>query len=474
MVTKVNQDIPLMAHLMRRAGFGATREELEAYCAKGYEATVEELLHPERVPDLELDLISRYQGDWLYHDNWQSNNIYWTYRMINSKRHLEEKITLFWHGILCASYSKVEENIEMFNYIEMFRRYGLDSFRKLLLKLSREPAMLFFLDNTESHKYAINENYGRELLELFSLGVGMDGHPNYTEDDVKVCAQALTGWTRQNPIPRVPYGGYGWEFKYDPADHNDDEKTFLGEKGRFNGEEVIDIIVKQPACARFVSRHLYNFFVADEPQMPAWQDTPPRDPAAIKMLEDEYFRSNYDIRSMLRVLFNFNFFKNARFTRLKSPAELVIGVARLVEGFKEPTQESVGLHHDMANMGMQLQDPPTVEGWHTGQEWINSGALVERINFASGLLGNTDLPGVRAMVDRLAAQSSLSPEQFVDGCLELLGPVWVSEDTKHILVAEVRRDGELRTTTDEERRAFTRRVAEMLQLITATPEYQLC
>ena len=177
---------------------------------------------------------------------------------------------------------------------------------------------------------------------------------------------------------------------------------------------------------------------------------------------------------MLRVLFNSNFFKNARFTRLKSPAELVIGMARLVEGFKEPTQESVGLHHDMANMGMQLQDPPTVEGWHTGQEWINSGALVERINFASGLLGNTDLPGVRAMVDRLAAQSSLSPEQFVDGCLELLGPVWVSENTKHILVAEVRRDGELRTTTDEERRAFTRRVAEMLQLITATPEYQLC
>ena len=115
-------------------------------------------------------------------------------------------------------------------------------------------------------------------MELFSLGVGMDGHPNYTEDDVQSCARAFTGWTIPNPIPRYPYGRYDSRFVYNPDDHDDGEKTFLGETGRWNGEDVIDIIAKQPATARFISRHLYNFFVADEPQVPAWQDTPPQDP----------------------------------------------------------------------------------------------------------------------------------------------------------------------------------------------------
>ena len=153
--------------------------------------------------------------------------------------------------------------------------------------------MVFYLDNCMSHKGAINENYGRELLELFSMGVGMDGHPNYTEEDVKVCARAFTGWTIANAIPRYPYGRYESQFAYNSVDHDDSEKTFLGETGRWNGEDVIDIIAKQPATARFIARHLYNFFVADEPQVPAWQNSPPRDPKAIQALEQAYFRSNY-------------------------------------------------------------------------------------------------------------------------------------------------------------------------------------
>ena len=464
-----DNDIALMAHLMRRAGFGATYEELEARAAKGYEATVEELLHPEEQPDLEMDVLQRYFNEWKEMVALEVGQAYWTYRMINTRCPLQEKVALFWHGILCTGNSKCEHGKQVQVQLNMFRRNGMGSFPNLLVELSRDPAMVFYLDNCMSHKGAINENYGRELLELFSIGVGMDGHPNYTEDDVKECARAFTGWTITNAIPRYPYGRYEAQFVYNSSDHDDSEKTFLGETGCWNGEDVIDIIAKQPAAARFVSRHLYNFFVADEPQVPAWQDTPPRDPEAIKMLEDEYFRSNYDIRSMLRVLFNSDFFKNARFAKVKSPAETVAGTMRLVGDFTAPKPGLHPIAMEIRYMGQDLINPPTVEGWHTGREWIDSGTLVERINFTADQVGNVDLPGVRAIINRLGSEgTSMSPERLVDRCLDMLGAYELAEETRSKLVAHAQGRDELRTGTDD----FARRVGQILQLIVATQEYQ--
>ena len=462
-------DIALMAHLMRRAGFGATYEELEERAARGYEATVDELIHPEGQPDLEMDILERYFTDWRDLIALENNQAYWTYRMINTKHPLQEKIALFWHGILCTGNSKCEHGKQIQLQLDMFRRHGMGSLHTLLLELSRDPAMVFYLDNCMSHKDAINENYGRELLELFSMGVGMDGQPNYSEDDVKECARAFTGWTITNAIPRYPYGRYESQFIYNPYDHDDNEKTFLGESGRWNGEDVIDIIARQPATARFVSRRLYNFFVADEPQVPAWQDTAPNDPEAIKMLEDEYFRSNYDIRSMLRVLFNSDFFKDARFAKVKSPAEVVIGTMRLVKDFTSPKPGVHPIGMEIRYMGQDLMNPPTVEGWHTGKEWIDSGTLVERINFTADQVGNVDLPGVRAIISRLGSEGdTMSPDRLVDGCLDMVGVYELTEETRDRLVAHAQKLGELRTGTEE----FTRSVGQMLQLIVATQEYQ--
>jgi uncharacterized protein (DUF1800 family) len=350
----------------------------------------------------------------------------------------------------------------------MFRRDGMGRFSDLLLGLAVDPAMVFFLDNCMSHKGAINENWGRELLELFSLGVGMDGKLNYSEDDVKEAARAFTGWTVVNAIPRYPYGRYLSKFVYDPKDHDNGEKTFLGETGNWNGEDIINIIVKQPAAARFVSRHLYNFFVADEPQVPAWQHTAPQDPEAIKQLEAEYFRSNYDIRSMLRLLFNSDFFKNARFARVKSPVETVVGTTRLVGEFTFPQPGFNGLTLSVRYMGQDILNPPTVEGWHTGKEWIDSGTLVERINFTADKVGNVNLPGVRDIVARLRAEGpTLSPERLVDGCLELLGGYKLAAETHNELVALVQTGGEIRTGAAD----FPQRAAQMLQSIVATTEY---
>ena len=466
-----DNDISLMAHLMRRAGFGAPYEEVEARAAKGYEATVEELLHPEQQPDIDVDLVNRYVVDMkdltlLLEDA----QIYWTYKMINTKRPLEEKIALFWHGILCTGHSKCDHARQTYIQMDMFRRLGMGSFPNLLLELSKDPSMIYYLDNCLSHKGAINENFGRELLELFSLGVGMDGHANYSEDDVKACARAFTGWTITNAIPRYPYGRYDINFAFNPDDHDYGEKTFLGETGPWDGEDIINIIAKQPATARFVSRHLYSFFVADEPQVPAWKGTPPRDPEAIKMLEEEYFRSNYDIRSMLRVLFNSENFKSARFAKVKSPAETVIGTMRLVGDFSDIKPGLLPIAWTMRYMGQDLINPPSVEGWHTGREWIDSGTLVERINFTADQVGNTDLPGVRSIINRLGSEGpTLAPERLVDRCLELMGCYELAAENRDMLVARAQNTGDLRIGTEE----FAEEVGRMLQLIAATQEYVL-
>ena len=464
----VNQEFALMAHLMRRAGFGAPFEELEARTAKGYEATVEELLQPDKQPDMERDIMMRYKTEWVSQAGLEGQQEEWTYQMINSKRPLQEKIALFWHGILCTGHAKCEYPRQQQLELNMFRTVGMGSFRELLQALSKDPAMVFYLDNCMSHKDAINENWGRELLELFSLGVGMDGEQNYSEDDVKEAARAFTGWTVTNSIPRYPYGKYEASFIYDPSDHDEATKTFLGETGNFNGEDIVDIIVKQPGTARFVARHLYNFFVADEPQVPAWKDTPPRDTEAIKMLEEEYFRSNYDISSMLRVLFNSNFFKNSRFEKVKSPTETVVGTMRLVGDYTTPKLGLNALTLNIRYMGQDLLNPPTVEGWHTGKEWIDSGTLVERINFTADQVGNTDLPGVKNIIERFNSEgSTISHEQFISGCLEMLGAYELTPETHSQLMEMAQSEGEVKTGTPE----FETRVGQMLQSIVATTEY---
>jgi uncharacterized protein (DUF1800 family) len=324
--------------------------------------------------------------------------------------------------------------------------------------------MISWLDNNENHRVAVTENWGRELLELFSLGVG-----NYTEVDVREASRAFTGWTFETKIPRLPYGRFPWKFKYLSEDHDDTEKTFLGHTGNFNREDIIDIIVQQPACHRFIARHLYNFFVADEPQVPAWQITPPRDPQAIDALVTSFRESGCEMKAVLRTLFTSDFFKQARFSKIKSPAELVVSTLRIVGGEELPRPmygEEVAMQPTY--MGQDLLNPPSVEGWHTGAEWINSGSLMSRINFAAEMFGDTSRPGVQAIIARLRAKGTLAPEQLVDGCLDLMGPLQVEDETRQELLEQARGGGNLSwDAADAEQR-----VVEMLQLVVAMREYQ--
>jgi uncharacterized protein (DUF1800 family) len=448
-----------MAHLFRRAGFGATRDEIEAAVARGYEATVEELLNPEGQPDLEYDLIYRFYPDMKEARRIETNQAYWLYRMINSQRQLEEKMTLFWHCLFATAFSKANNARLSKLQIDMFRRNCLGSFKTLLVELSKDPAMIFWLDNQENTNEVHNENYGRELLELFSMGIG-----NYTEEDVKDCARAFTGWGFSHMVKNGPHGRINWEFKFHPELHDYGEKVFLGERGNFDGEDIIEIIVRQPDTARFIARRLYLYFVSDV-----------ADESAVEELAEVFLRSGGDIRTVVRALLLSDFFrsKSALYRKVKSPAEHVAGLERLVGDYRFPAFGIRDAAAEFTYMGQDLLNPPSVEGWHTGKEWIDTGILVERINFAAGLVGDPNKPGVRAIIDRLRAEGELSPEELVDRCLDLLGPLPVLPATRSSLLEHMSKAGPLRFAATDDPAADTR-VTELLQLIVATREFQFC
>ena len=468
-------DIELMGHLMRRAGFGAGYKELEARAGKGYEATVDELIATDSQEGIDDLLLYRYHPDHQGGLGMAGAAAYWLYRMVNTRGPLHEKMSLFWHSVFATGYQKVTQGRGMMNQIGMFRKHGMGSFRDLLVEISKDPCMVLWLDNNENHAGAVNENYGRELLELFSMGVG-----NYTEQDVKECARAFTGWTTAN-IDYVamkaqrdslwPYGRMSMRFEYRADDHDGGEKEFLGHTGGFDGRDVVDIICAQPATARFIARHMYHFFVADEPPVPQWSLHPPADPEAIDILAQAYFEHDYRIDEMLRVLFKSDFFKSRSswFRKVKGPAELVAGLLRLTGRYRMPDPRLQGDANLLTFMGQTLINPPSVEGWHQGTEWIDTGTAVERINYAVQQLSDPALPGVKRLVGNVIAASGngdATAESLVQACLDHMGAISVKESTREALVefAAERGTGEGGGSAEN--------VAELVELVAATPDFQ--
>lgn len=469
MTIAASNPLSLMAHLLRRAGFGSDRNELEKYAARSYEDVVDDLLNPERFDAPEDEILSRFYPH--LHANKDNPAIWngrWFYRMVNTDRPLEEKMTLFWHSVFATGWTKSEHTPTMVDHIQMLRTNCLANFRTLLLGISRDPAMIFWLDNNENHRNAINENYGREILELFSMGIG-----NYTEDDIKSAARAFTGWTYDTPVALYPFGHFDVKYRFRADDHDGGQKTFLGHTGNLDGEDIINIIAKQEVTARFIGRHLYNFFVADEAQVPAWSIAPPADPSAIDDLAKAWIDSDADMKVVMRTLFNSEWFKAARFKHVKSPAEFVASVLKLSGEYAEPAPDLHKLEGTIVTMGQKLMDPPSVEGWHTGKEWIDGGTLTERVNYAIDTLNNPDKPGVKAIIDRISSQGNLTtPEQLVDNILDLIGPLEVESGTRDTLVAHAQVDGVLDWSSGTAAEISTARVVQMLTLVVSAREFQ--
>ena len=461
-LTKADTKIDMMAHLMRRAGFGASREELESRSLLGYEETVEELLAPSL-----QDPVDRYQFLRYYPMWWKPGTMgglgqaEWVWTMISTKAPLQEKMCLFYHNIFATGVAKVDHYDEIQDMIDMFRDKGLGKYKEILMEVAKSPAMIYWLDNNENHADSVNENWGRELLELFTMGVG-----NYTETDVRECSRAFTGWTLEHKLPRFHMGRWDWEFKFIPEDHDYTDKEFLGHTGNFDGEEIIDIILSKPATAQFIARHLYSFFVADEPQVPAWSVTPPNDPKAVYFLAEALMASDYHMGTVLQKLFTSDFFKEQRFSRVKNPTEVVISTLRLVGGTDRPSPETLDWTGQIAYMGQDLLNPPSVEGWHNGIEWINSGTLMKRTNFVSELISDTERPGVRNIIDRIKLAGS-NPINIIDACLDIMGPMEVSDQTRRELIDHSEKQGDFDWNSDGEEKLI-----EVLQLLVATREYQ--
>jgi uncharacterized protein (DUF1800 family) len=339
-------------HLLRRAGFGTTLQEQSYYQNLGYDAALEELLHPEKVGDDALEKL-------LYDQNYDFTDLgdlkpWWIYRLMFTRRPLLEKMTLFWHGHFATSNAgKVNNPYLMYQQNQIFRNQGLGKFQDLLLSVSKDPAMIIWLDNQQNTKNKPNENYAREVMELFTMGIG-----NYSEADVKEAARAFTGWAAPNG------------FYFNRKQHDIGDKTFLGQKGNFGGEDIVQILSARPETARFLARKLIVYFVCDNP-----------DDDYVQRIADSYSKNGQDMRTVLKTIFTSPEFQSekAYHTRIKSPVEFVIGTMKLLQVDKIDGD----LPAVMARMGQSLFEPPNVKGWDGGMNWIATDTLMERFNFAA-------------------------------------------------------------------------------------------
>ncbi|MFN3285201.1 MAG: DUF1800 family protein [bacterium] len=381
------------AHLLNRATFAARPEDVERAVRQGLNATVDELLSaaqaaedfppPDfttlrslwenvyglarmRAPEAQRAEARRiaFRADV---EKFEEVRRWWVRRMIVSPQPLREKMVLFWHGLLVSGRPEVEHAENLYRQNELFRRMALGNFQELILATCKDPAMLEYLDNRSNRKGRPNENFARELLELFTLGIG-----NYTEQDIKEAARAFTGWTLQ-----------GFEFTFNPAWHDGGPKTFLGRTGHWDGTDIVRIIFEQPAASRYLPRRLFAFFAYPDPE-----DSLVEEMAAV------FRRNNFEVAPLLRAILTSEAFYSPRAirTQVKSPAQLVVGTARLLE---LPVEMVPSLVRAMDLMGQALMAPPNVGGWPSGERWITTSTLLVRYNF-SALVLTGGMPGVAA------------------------------------------------------------------------------
>ena len=455
MITSLDKKI-LIAHLLRRAGFGCTYDQIEKLSLMEYDDVVDLLINPEYGPPEDQDLLDRYFIASVEARTARHADPQWTWRLAKSEKQLEEKIALFWHGLLAVGGIKLDHGLAMLEEIDLFRKYGLGKFETLLLKISEDPGMMYWLDNQNSHKDAPNENYGRELLELFSMGIDENGEGSYTEDDVKTAARAFTGWASKPTPPPFFLGPFPMEFSFDKSDHDNTEKTFLGEKGNFNGNDIVNMVAKHPSTAKFICKRLYLYFVSETEN---WDE--------INKLSEVFLKNDGEIKKVLEAMFKSEHFKSGdiRFKKVKSPSDLVFGISRLVDKYKIPDLDSAELAINTLLMGQFLMNPPSVEGWHEGEEWIDSGSLIERINYASTEISNTSSYGVKRIIEIIIEKNIAEPDDLINRTLETLGYIDITDKTKGMIKEHLRKN---KFTNKEDK------ILDVLKLIVSTPDFQYC
>jgi uncharacterized protein (DUF1800 family) len=430
-------DLRKVAHLHRRAGFATSRDQLERDVKGGPAASVDRLLKPRLLNDDEKQILGSLRQGVLDSRDAARLKAWWLYRVLYDPDPLREKLTLFWHGHFATSNRKVNSVPLMLAQNETLRRHALGPFGDLLAAMVGDAAILIWLDGASSKKEKPNENFAREFLELFTLGVG-----HYTEKDIREAARAFTGWAVEK--------GRG---VYRDGAHDAGDKTFLIQTGAWNANDVIRITLEQPACAEFLCRKLYRFLVNETEEPQADLQT---------ALAAEMRGHNYDLAHVVGVILRSRHFyaeENQR-QRVKTPVELSAGLLRALEVPRRDVR-LLALALACERQGQELFHPPNVKGWDGGRTWLDSAAVLARGNWCNDVIwGNAGfgLPPYDPLA--WAERHGLATEHATTALLDLLLQCECDDQARDLIV-RVSRDG----SADGLRKA--------LQLIVHCPEYQL-
>jgi len=430
----------LAAHLYRRAAFGADWATLQRALDEGPAATVDRLLRGGDGAD-SFYAEARRAVEPLLGAPIEAGHLpaWWLHVMLRTPHPLLEKITLFWHGHFATSSAKVTDPWLMYGQNALLREHALSSFRPLLHGMAKDAAMLIWLDSAVNRKAHPNENFAREVMELFCLGLGQ-----YTEQDIKQAARAFTGWE----VRRRRYF-------FNPYQHDGGEKLVLGVRGPFNGEDVLQILLEQPAAAKFLVGKLYRYLVSE---------TSPAPETLLAPLADGYRQRDYDTSWLVGTILRSNLFFSRLVvrTRVKGPVDLAIGLLRSLEA----SVNTYALAEDLAPLGQALFAPPNVKGWDGGGEWINSSTLVGRANLVWALVGGADNRyGNRVPLERLAALEGVTePAAVARRLAELL----LGTDPPQAVSVQLAAVAADNSITDQRLR-----LARLVHAVATLPEYQL-
>lgn len=492
---QISDDRSKLRHVLRRFGLGASEAELDFYEPKGFKGAVEYMIEAAITPP-SLEINPRDFANKQGAVNLRVMQGLWYMRFLTTEKPLQEKMVLFWHNHFATSAEKVTNPATMAKQIELFRTMGMSNFRDLLLAVSQDPAMIFWLDNQLNVVGKPNENFAREVMELFTLGIG-----HYTEKDIQEAARAFTGWgysqrgqNRRDDVPR-PFDS----FVFSPKLHDDGQKTIFGKTGNFNGEEVIDMLCKNPQTARYLTEKAWAFFVSSTPNK-----------AAIDRISKEFFDSGLEITVLVRSIINSKeFFAPEVVGKLiKTPIDFAIDTARqlgvggiikqlMADGKANPdVNEENGLnrglvralsgpiaaHSSTKSMGMELMYPPDVSGWDFGESWISTGTMIARMKWADSLfpvgartgqpLGGAN-PAQRAGLMPLAAYPLFQDDPTAEGIVKRLCSIYdvvLSRDKMESLTSVAEQELGSRLTLQN-----ANQVARRVSMgIFASPEFQFC
>jgi uncharacterized protein (DUF1800 family) len=476
-------------HLFRRAGFGPNANDLVRFGESSVSLVLDYLVEYDRLPD-DVDTkigqsayvaVTTRGGAFAPATNIEDARQRWLFRLVHSERPLQEKMALFWHNHFATTYSKlngVVGNVQATKMLsnkagelpgpqgqlELFRQYALGSFRDLLIEVARDPAMVVFLDGRTNTRQKPQENFGREIMELFTFGLG-----NYTEQDVYAAARVFTGWNLQNATRgRGDDPNTYYEFFYNANQHETSAKTFTfpiysngdktipsrsGSDGMQDGIDFITALARHPETARRLARKLWGFFVSE---------TEAPDPAFVEAVANEYLLNDTVMKPVVRYILRSPWFNDARrvYTRYAWPAEFVARSIREVgwAGFSVDSART-----PLTNMGQTLFEPPDVAGWSLGAYWFSTGAMLARMNFASTLAANQ-----RFNLQRDAAAYRQSADQLFGFFLNRLSPAPYESGTANELLSYL----QLGAAYPASDATLVAKSAGMAKLVVGSAEYQ--